>query len=389
MNHQISKLQKFIVNNCNLNNLIISTRQRKLHFKHILYFISNLVNNNSSYSIANSQLKYKNLVDISPQALRKKRNLISNLIFSKLNKLLYEHICNSNLIKKDNIFAVDGSKITLDKSFSKKGYNLTQTKSYCKANVSCLYDVTNKLVLDCHLDDNYNERKSFVDHLSVPKNAIVLFDRGYFGYDFMFHLMETNKKFIIRMRLTKVTKLMEKRKLSQYFHIIEKNNKCLIIKIIKYTIDSKNYYLATNIFNKSIEYYKELYHLRWFVEEYFKTCKNNLNLNTIACKDINKCKQEINIQVFLSLLTRYLEIIVSKYKPSKIKELYNINHRNAIYITSRKILLYILFKNSIKKIVNCLIIIEKTKVYVVTNRHFERVRKRPVSQFYLNKKTNG
>ena len=36
-----------------------------------------------------------------------------------------------------------------------------------------------------------------------------------------------------------------------------------IIRLIKYSVDSRDYYLSTNIFNKNIDYFKIMYHKWW------------------------------------------------------------------------------------------------------------------------------
>ena len=52
------------------------------------------------------------------------------------------------------------------------------------------------------------------------------------------------------------------------------------IRIVKYAIDNKSYYMATNLIDAEhfpISYIKENYGHRWTVEEYFRRRRNMLN----------------------------------------------------------------------------------------------------------------
>lgn len=387
MNSKILNLKEFLNNNCNYYTYKICDRQRKLDFSNLLFFICNLIINNSSYTVANSNLKINNIIDVSAQAIRKKRNNIDNNIFEQLTMKLYKHINDSGLLKNDNIFAIDGTKITLDKSFTKYGYYLTPNKSYCKANVSCIYDITNKIPLGYHLDSDYNERASFIKNLlsNIPIDSILLFDRGYYSENLMKEIININKnlKFIIRVPFTvKIIKTMKKDNLSTFEHSISIDDKSIPIKYITYNIDNNNYYIVSNILDQPNDYFQKMYHYRWNIEEYFKSCKNDLNLDNILAKEINKCKQELYCHSFIQLLTNYLKIIIDKYKSTNTNKTYKINHKNSINIISNKILFYLLFKYSLKKIINCLIIIEKNRIIIREKRHFERKRRRAVSEFY-------
>ena len=56
------------------------------------------------------------------------------------------------------------------------------------------------------------------------------------------------------------------------------------IRIVKYAIDNKSYYMATNLIDAEhfpISYIKENYGHRWTVEEYFKYAKQTLSLNKL------------------------------------------------------------------------------------------------------------
>src|SRR5271154_1026362 len=108
---RIDNLASFINNKCDVINKETSKRNRKLHFKHIFYFISKLITNNSSYALINSELKNDNIINVSSQAIRKKRNNIDNKYFlsfvNDFNKFIYD----DELIAKADTFGIDGSTV--------------------------------------------------------------------------------------------------------------------------------------------------------------------------------------------------------------------------------------------------------------------------------------
>jgi len=63
------------------------------------------------------------------------------------------------------------------------------------------------------------------------------------------------------------------------------------LRVIKYMIDNKYYYLGTNIYKENNNYIKKLYHEKRLVKEYYKTIKSYLKCNNFNCKLLNKNKQ--------------------------------------------------------------------------------------------------
>ena len=154
------------------------------------------------------------------------------------------------------------------------------------------------------------------------------------------------------------------------------------LKTVQYTADNTTYYLLTNIFHHSVETYQHLYHQRWSVEEYFKTLKNNLKMRHINSKSLNNIQQELNIQLIISMLSRFLEKCATKYYNSKNSNTI-INNKNSLQITGNYIFYYLLFKKSNQKIVDCLVIILTEQVTSQQRRHFKRRAIKPPSKWYF------
>jgi hypothetical protein len=82
----------------------------------------------------------------------------------------------------------------MDKSFATEGYRLSKSGNFCIGKLSCIYDITNKTVIDCFLTNNENERAIFLEKLKyIPTNSIIVFDRGYYSAK-LFEFLNTPEK---------------------------------------------------------------------------------------------------------------------------------------------------------------------------------------------------
>ena len=381
MNNKISQLRKFFTTECKKINDKTIKRNRKLTFQHIFYFLTHIVTNNSSYSLTNSELKIKDIVDVSKQAISKKRNMIDCNLIDSLRRKLLKHINETKIMPKSNLYAVDGSGASFDKELTEEDYKLTKNETYCRAYMGCLYDCINKCPVKNYIDNYLDERKSFFDNLlnEVPRNSIVMFDRGYYSSELLKYISKKNLFLIVRMKSNSlIVQHMIDKNIDEYFYL----NKFKLLKVIKYSINNEDYYLCTNLIDKSINYLKDMYHKRWSVEEYFKTIKCNMKANNFNCKNVNKNKQDLYVQTILTILARYLEALSLYYHQKITNKLYSINHKNTLNILGNNIIYLILFKKSNKKIINFIIIINKERTYGKPDRHFKRIRIKPTSKWY-------
>ena len=176
-------------------------RTSKLNFAHIFYSLCLISIGDASYNTVPSELKDRKIVNVTKTGILKKRDKIGVDKFKKFFDSTTNFI-RSNY-HKVNIYAVDCSKLSLNLSAKEEGFRVTKRGTYCKALLTCLYDVTNKMVADIHLTNNENEREAFELHLNkIPKNSIVIFDRGYYSQEFLELLVKHQIHPIFRMRIT-------------------------------------------------------------------------------------------------------------------------------------------------------------------------------------------
>jgi len=388
---KIKKFQKILNSNIkNINNKIIK-RNRKIDFKDIIYGSIYKIVNNTSYEDVTVQIN-KNFINkninnkVTKSAFIQKRNDIPNEYFLNINNSFINYIYEN--IKKPRIIAVDGSFLNLYKSFDKYGYEYaSDNKSYCKAIISCLYDIENKIPINYYLFNKRDERDAFKEQIKyLRKGDTVIFDRGYFSYDIIDILNKKSINYIFRLKYNKKeVQLMKNNNLNEYIF----KNKNIDFKVVNYRVkdSDEDYYLFTNLIYKSIDDLKDLYWKRWKVELHFKESKYNLSLNNINLKTENSLKQEIYIHNLLFILYYFLNIDNNNL----IKTKYKINNKTGIKIFSENIIYLLIFQKltnscfqKIKKFFDLILI---NVIYIAEIRSkFERKRKRPYGKWYFSKK---
>jgi len=389
---KIKTFQKILNNNIkNINNKIIK-RNRKIDFKDIIYGSIYKTINNTSYEDVTYQInktfinKYIDIT-ITKSAFIQKRNDIPNEYFLNINDSFINFIYKN--IKKPRIIAVDGSYLNLYKSFDKYGYEYSsENKNYCKAIISCLYDIDNKIPINYYLFKKRDERDAFKEQIKYLRAGdIVIFDRGYFSYDIIEKLNKKDINYIFRLKYNKKeVQYMKNNNINSYIF----NTKNINYKTVSYKVNNseEDYYLFTNLIYKSIEELKDLYWKRWKVELHFKESKYNLSLNNINLKTENSLKQEIYIHNLLFILYYFFNI---ENNNDCLKNKYKLNNKIGIKIFSEDIIYLLIFNkltnSCFEKIKKYFKLILMNIVYIPDIKpQFERKRKRPYGKWYFSKK---
>jgi len=117
----------------------------------------------------------------------------------------------------------------------------------------------------------------------------------------------------LRCTLNIIKKLRNATKNTSIIQNIRYNNKIIKIRVIKYFIDDTEYYLCTTIYNKSINYFIDLYWKRWKVETNFKQSKYDLSMLQLKSKNKNSINQDISIHNFIFIIAAYLKFLIQNF----------------------------------------------------------------------------
>lgn len=381
-NYDIIKTFKQVLNE-NLFTINTYTMIRKsgiITFDDIIYWYSYMIGNNVSYNTLLSHIEIDHNIEISKNAIMKKKNSIDITYFEQLNNSLLEHIYdNSNR----RIVAVDGTKINLSKELHKDGLKKGRNGGYCYLLISAIIDIEREIPLNYNLSIDCNERTALISQMNyLNKNDILIMDRGYYSGD-LFEIFTINGiKTIFRLKSNSymVTKLNQTKKNS--IIIINSDTYLKIkIRILKYTIEAETYYIGTTLYKESIDSIKKLYWKRWKIETHFNYSKNKLFMKDLDIKNMNNLNKYMSIYHFIFIVSFYFQSLVQKM----IDNTHKVNATTMLHITINNLLPMLIYKNTtknlIEKIINILTIASKNPILISNNRHYERIRIKPTSKW--------
>ena len=252
-----------------------------------------------------------------------------------------------------HIFAVDGSRISIPNSksnfenygemFSKQNPNRRWSMALC----STIYDVCNDIIVHGLLKRYLgSERDAALQHcaelekLDLFKDAVIIFDRGYFS-DAMFRYF-ADKGYLCVMRIREGFNLAKQCTGDCILTLPgdkKKGTEDINVRIIAIPLDGgETEYLATSIFDESLtaEDFKELYFMRWPIELKYGELKNQCLMEEFSGATSTSIEQEF----FINLLLSNLASLVKCAADDHIKENANPNNKyryqaNRAYIIGR------------------------------------------------------
>lgn len=281
------------------------------------------------------------LIAVSPSSLCEARQKLSEDIFIQLNGTLLEHWHNYQSCPMwygHRIFAIDGTRIHIPRELITAGYTLNNDQTfYPQGLISCLYNLQEKLVYDCILSADFDERKYASKHIaSLRSNDIIIFDRGYFSYWLLYELVQNNIHGIFRMQKGNSNKdILEfwnsdrddiVINYTPSLHTINSlrsrnfcvENKTILLRLIKRFINSEVHVYATtlidNLYDKS--FFSDLYCERWNIEELYKISKEYIEIEQFHSKTERGIKQEVYSHVLLINLSRVFSINAQDLLPT-------------------------------------------------------------------------
>jgi hypothetical protein len=268
--------------------------------------------------------------DITASALTHARRKLLPDVFLALNKVLLDSFYNpahsrtKKVIKR--ILGVDGSRIDLPDTkeiVNEFGRANKQTDAKPQGLASALFDIVNKLMIDVSLNPCCgSENHIAIDHIEqVGSGDLLIFDRGYKCRWLMAAILAQGADFLIRLpknafkEITTFIESMNTDIVITLHHSKDSLETCsylgidttpLKVRLVKVFLDSgETEILITSLLDQSIYNYcifKDLYHLRWGIEEEFKTIKAALEVESFTGQSVHAVYQEFYASVFLSNL---------------------------------------------------------------------------------------
>ena len=305
------------------------TRQRKLPFHVLIAFLLNFVKGSYQDEL-DKFFKAINRFDVpqrvvSKVALAKARMKLKFEAFIELNQHLvnyFEKSFGTITWMGFRLLAIDGSTVRLPhiKAIAEHFglWGVRQGNPSPMARVSQLFDVLNKTTVDALIyPKGSGERTLAAQHLlNVRSGDLILLDRGYPAWWLFSLILSKNGQFCARISCTKW------KAVRKFFHsgVAEKiislpipatsvvycermglSMAPLKLRLIRVENNGQVEVLITSLLDMDkypIEIFHDLYHLRWPVEEDYKTMKCRLELENFSGKSVLSVYQDFHAKVF-------------------------------------------------------------------------------------------
>jgi hypothetical protein len=315
------------------------------------------------------------------------------------------------------VLAIDGSTAVLPKhesitaEFGTTNFGPYTDSPRSVARISVLYDVLNLTVIDGQIDRyDKSEREIARRHLDFvePGKDLLIFDRGYPSLGLMSEMQDKGIDYLIRMRGNwwhEVRKMVaEGVKDKEVTFTLSETEKDLIkkyntssnqIKCRLVCVDlpgGVTEVLCTSIVSKEIlpyECFKELYHLRWNIEEGYKLFKSRFQLEAFSGKTAVAVKQDFFAKIFTMTTTAVLAFPVDEKLKLEAannnrKHPNKVNRTNALSMV-KEIAIRVFIDKMIQPAIEAFDkIVKATTEIVRSNRTFKRkkIQKKPPSMNY-------
>lgn len=340
---------------------------------------------------------------ISKSAFTQSRKKLKPEAFIELSKeqldYFYENAPRQKSWKGKRIVAIDGSVLNLphtaeiEKEF---GSISNQYEKLISAQCSFAYDVCNELVVDAQIAPRRScEKELAVKHLDAlhPESDVLVFDRGYPCQWLAGLLMQKNFQFCFRLSKgwKTATQLMNNGH-SDIDWIMQYNTNNLCDEMTLYNIpeqlnglrlvaidlsSGEKEVLLTNLSDRqqfSIQDLKDLYHMRWGVEESYKSFKKTLHIEYFSGKSAHSIKQDFYARVFmLNMATMVRTQGIDPNNETTNNKHLRKGNKTQVLAKMKDFLIDIFFSKKIRLLVKQMIKILQSRLELIRpNRSFKR-----------------
>lgn len=294
------------------------------------------------------------LYQVTKAAFSKARKQLSGQAFVELNQNVLQVVYEQAELKRWKGFrvcAVDGSKCRLpDEAAVREHYgvhgNGTAGEACPMALVSGYYDVLNHLMVDARIAPiQVSERTLATCHLadSHPDDLIV-YDRGYPAFWFLALHKRKQRHFCMRVKRTfcqevetfigsgatdQIVVLQPNKSARRRCREQGLSARPLRVRLIRVLLDSGEIEVLMTSLLDQTEYpascFRELYHLRWNIEEGYKRLKSRLEVENFSGKSVLSIEQDFHAKI----LTQNLTVLTTRVADEPVER--NTAHRQHAY----------------------------------------------------------
>jgi hypothetical protein len=341
------------------------TRKRCLTFIILIIFLLNMLKRSQQDEL-DEFFKLLNggqvaLRVVTKSAFTQARKKIKYEAFIELNQVqtnYFYQFLPSQTWKGWRLVAVDGSTVQVPNTPENLAHfgawNPAKGAPCPMARISQMFDVLNDVTLDALIVPKaVGERELAADHFShLHPSDLVLLDRGYPAFWLFALILSKNAHVCARMKVSgwlvvehfvasglseQIVVLQPGYAARQECHARKLSTNPVTIRLIRVELDNGEIeVLATSLLDSTTypsAIFKELYHLRWPVEEQYKVFKSRIEIENFSGKSVLSVYQDFHAKVFTANLTAILarpaqEVITQDCIEKKYA--YQVNMTNAL-----------------------------------------------------------
>jgi hypothetical protein len=274
------------------------------------------------------------------------------------------------------LLACDGSSVPIPRNEKEEDFSVVtreDRKSYNQLHINGLFDILNRIYVDAIIDPGIHMREraalvALTERLPDPTKAIILADRGYEGYNGLAHLIETGINFLIRAKdldsngFLHTLNIPPQEELDidvdrlltfKASNAVRNDNRYAIVyrghfdflnssadiypihfRLVRIKLSDDSYEcLVTNLPRDKFppQKLKNLYHLRWGIENAYRDLKYSVDLLHFHGKSAQAVLQELFCSLTMFNYCSYLCVhtdILHSNKATKYQ--YKVNFANAV-----------------------------------------------------------
>ncbi|MFZ2398423.1 MAG: IS4 family transposase [Smithella sp.] len=339
-------------------------RDRLLPFHNMIFFLMNMIKGSLQdeldYFFKAIHAEEISTRTVTKSAFSKARKKLHHQAFIELGRSLvsffYEHfLCRTWIGFR--LLAIDGSTAkvprTEDCADHFGTWNPAKGEACPVARISNLFDVLNGIVVDAVIrPKEHGERSLAAEHMEhVKANDLILLDRGYPAFWLFALILSRQAHFCARVKshwkqIRKFSNSGKREGIISLPMSLASIEQCkalnlpispIQVRAIRIELASgETEILLTSLMDKDLyphEIFKELYHLRWTVEENYKTAKCRIEIENFSGKSVESVYQDFHAKVFAMNLTAAMthpaQDVISGQCEQK-KHLYRINVTQAL-----------------------------------------------------------
>ena len=388
------------------------SRERKMGFKKLIYFLLSMVKESSQNALERFFDKIGEGIYMSQQAFSLARQKIKWEAFLELFVLTvntYYMLYKEKLKywKGFRLHAIDGIKYSLPNDPQLSEYfgtsgagNISPT-----AQGSALYDILNNIVVDAQIepmttDERTLARKHIRNLVKLESyeewRELILFDRGYSSFALIKELMKAKIHFVMRVR-NKFSIEIDELNCGDYVIDLEQGGEKHSVRVLKFLLDTgEEETLISDILEKKIgiKDFKELYFKRWSIETKYDQVKNKLEIENFSGRLVDNIRQDFYATMILTnvaaeLINEAQELVDEDQKEKENKYTYKVNVNHTIGVLKDRLIKALCEEDDKKRgemIDEIIVLLEKKIIPIRPDRSFPRSRRK--AKFHHNHKSN-